>query len=277
VSAAKYKIPSGKRVQLSDDLEREIKDRFQQDRENRFQLFVLSSGIRNKYLDKRTKTYSKEFIRWYRDRGLEEIFGKLPNFTKYANCGDVIAYVASKTSDPDKYLKKLPTSVGALYEISLILKSSEDLFRVCLHYTAKRKALDTPPHEWVTKLPALINQNASELAIRSWRRKWENPPAPKVKRSDKRTLPFVTITCSGELLDFDKRTGEKIGALDLDEVELFYEKLTKFFKKEATGDLQFRLNDDMDYLTRAYFKRKESNDPARNLIGETKKKSQKYT
>ena len=50
-----------------------------------------------------------------------------------------------------------------------------------------RKSVDDPKHEWVTKRPSLINKNSSELKIRTWRRKWENPPPPRVKRTDKRT------------------------------------------------------------------------------------------
>ena len=271
-----YRIPTGKRVTISESLENEIKTRFQQDRDNRFQLFLLSSGIRNKYLDKRTKKYSDQFLKWYKTSGMEDLYGSIPNFTKYSSCGDVVHYVGTKTSDPKKYLKKLPLSVGSLYEISMILKMSEDLFKVCLHFTPTRKSVDDPKHEWVTKRPSLINKNSSELKIRTWRRKWENPPPPRVKRTDKRTLPFVTITCSGELFDFDKRTGDKVGVLDLDEVELFFEKLSKFFDKESPSELQFRLEDHMDYLTEGYYKRKERVDPGRNIIGSKGKKQQKY-
>jgi len=41
-----YRIWGSNRVSLSDQMEKEIKDRFQLDRENRFQLFLLSSGLR---------------------------------------------------------------------------------------------------------------------------------------------------------------------------------------------------------------------------------------
>ena len=271
-----YRIPTGKRVTISESLENEIKTRFQRDRDNRFQLFLLSSGIRNKYLDKRTKKYSDQFLKWYKTSGMEDLYGSIPNFTKYSSCGDVVHFVGTKTSDPEKYLKKLPLSVGSLYEISMILKMSEDLFKVCLHFTPTRKSVDDPKHEWVTKRPSLINKNSSELKIRTWRRKWENPPPPRVKRTDKRTLPFVTISCSGELFDFDKRTGDKVGVLDLDEVELFFEKLSRFFENESPSELQFRLEDHMDYLTEGYYKRKERVDPGRNIIGSKGKKQQKY-
>lgn len=271
-----YRIPTGKRVTISESLENEIKSRFEQDRDNRFQLFLLSSGIRNEYLDRKTKKYSIEFLNWYKTSGMEDLYGSISNFTKYSSCGDVVHYVGTQTSDPDKYLKKLPLSVGSLYEISMILKMSEDLFNVCLHYTPTRKSVDDPKHEWVTKRPSLVNKNSSELKIRTWRRKWENPPPPKLKRTDKRTLPFVTITCSGELFDFDKRTGDKVGILNLDEVELFFKKVSKFFETESPNELQFRLEDHMDCLTEGYYKRKQRVDPSRNIIGSKSKKQQKY-
>jgi hypothetical protein len=86
-----------------------------------------------------------------------------------------------------------------------------------------------------------------------------------MNRSDKRTLPLVEITCSGELFDFDKKTGDKIGVLDLEEVEVFFEKLTKFVEEECPNELQFKLSDSMDYLTEGYYKRKEQVDPTRNV------------
>ena len=143
---SEYRIPTGKRVTISDALTNEIKDMFDQDKDNfervktnRFQLFLLSSGIRNKYLDKKTKTYPEEFTKWYKSSGMEKLFGSVPNFTKYCGCGDVVNYVGTQTSDPEKYLKKLPHSVGSLYEISMILKMGERLFKMCLHYTPTRK------------------------------------------------------------------------------------------------------------------------------------------
>ena len=278
-----YRIPTGKRVTISDALTNEIKDMFDQDKDNfervktnRFQLFLLSSGIRNKYLDKKTKTYPEEFTKWYKSSGMEKLFGSVPNFTKYCGCGDVVNYVGTQTSDPEKYLKKLPHSVGSLYEISMILKMGERLFKTCLHYTPKRKSVDELENEWRTPKPSLINPKVSELKVRSWRRKWETPPPPRQKRTDKRSLPFVTITCSGELYDFDKKTGDKVGVLDLDQVDEFYRKLANFFETECPSDLQFRLQDHLDDLTEGYYKRKERVDPAIKIKEMTSKKQQKY-
>lgn len=45
-----YRIPAGKRIALTDDLAKEIKGRFQQDRENRFQIYLIAAGLRKKHL-----------------------------------------------------------------------------------------------------------------------------------------------------------------------------------------------------------------------------------
>lgn len=271
MSDLQYQIRGGNQITLSDELEREIKDRYQRSREDRFQLHLLSSALRNKYLNRKTNSYSEEFQKWYSDRGMSKIFGSLSNFTKHCGGGDVINWVGTKTSDPQKYLNQLPMSVGALYELSIILKSDEDLFKLILQFTPSRKSKDDPKYDWVTKKPPLISNDVTEEKLRNWRRKWENPPPVKQKRTDKRTLKFVEITCNGELFDFDRKTGEKIGCLDLDEVEEFLIKLRALFDQHT--DLQFKLTDHMEYLTNGYFKRKESYDVTRNI--KSKKSSNK--
>ena len=255
-------------------MDKEIKDRFQLDRENRFQLFLLSSGLRNKYLDKKTKNYSKEFQKWYEEKGMKDLYGSLSNFTKYCSCGDVVSYVGTKTNDPQKYLNQLPLSVGSLYELSMILKEDKDLFKILLHFTPKRKSIDEPKYDWVTKRPPLINKNSTEQKIRSWRQNWNNPPPPKQKRTDKRTLKFVTITVNGELFDFDKTNGDKIGCVDLDEVENFLTKLRELI--DETNDQKFKIVDEMEYLTDGYYKRKDQYDITKNIKIGKKDTTSKY-
>jgi hypothetical protein len=205
---------------------------------------------------------------------MKNFFGSIANFTKYASAGDVVSYVAASTSSPDKYLSQLPVSVGALYELSMVLKSNEDAFKLCLQFTASRKAVDEPKFDWKTKKPPLISPNVTEQAVRVWRQKWENPPPPKVKRADKRTLPLLTIFCSGELLDFDRKTGEKIGSLDLEQVETLLKKVTSLFAQ--ADEKQFRLESKMDDLTAMYFKRKEYYDVTKNVAKGRKDTSGRY-
>lgn len=269
-----YSFRGHNKVILDETLELEIKQRFDDDRENRFQLFLLSNSIRRKYLDKKTNQYSSEFQKWYKDTQLDDYYGSLSNFTKYCGCGEVVNYVGTKTSDPQKYLKQLPLSVGSLYELSQILRKDKDLFNVLLHYTPKRKSVDEPKWEWVTKRPPLIRKNQTEKGIRDWRQKWDSPPPPKVKRTDKRTLKFITITVNGELFDFDKTNGDKIGCVDLDDVEGFLKKVQNLINEE--NEQQFLITNEMEYLTEGYFKRKEQTDVTKNIRGGKKDTTKKY-
>lgn len=274
VSLEDIEVPGDNQVALSKQLEERIKNYFHTDRANRFQLYVLSSGMRRKYLDPDTQKYSDTFLSWYTKAEMPKLFGSISNFTKYASAGDVVNYVATRTSDPEKYLNQLPVSVGALYELSIILRSDEDAFKICLQFTASRKSVGEPKFEWKTKRPALIAPKATEQKIRSWRQKWENPPPPKAKRTDKRVLPMITVYCSGELLDFDRKTGDKVGCVDLDQVEEFLKVIVEKFTDENAP--QFRMESHMETLTSMYFSRKASYDVARNARKGKKDKSDRY-
>jgi hypothetical protein len=88
-----------------------------------------------------------------------------------------------------------------------------------------------------------------------------------MKRTDDRTLPMATINVSGQLFDFDERKGsmgEKIGSVDLPDVEAFMKKLQALF---AEPNSPFRLEDNMDYLTDGYTRRRDRADPANRING----------
>jgi hypothetical protein len=269
-----YSFRGHNQIVLDDVLEKEIKKRFDDDRENRFQLFLLSSSIRKKYLDKKTKKYTNEFERWYKDKDLENYYGSLSNFTKYCGCGDVVNFVGTKTNEPQKYLKQLPLSVGSLYELSIVLKKDKDLFNILLHFTPKRKTIDEPKYDWVTKRPPLIRTNQTEKGIREWRQKWDNPPPPKQKRTDKRTLKYITITVNGELFDFDRKTGDKVGCVDLVDVENFLRKVQNLITEE--NEQKFLITNEMEYLTDGYYRRKDQFDVTRSIKEGKKDTSSKY-
>ena len=269
-----YSFRGDNRITLTDDLVNEIKDKFSNDRENRFQIFILSSSILRKYLDKKTKTYSKDFEDWYKKNGLEEYYGSISNFTKYCGCGDVVNWIGTKSDDPQKFLKQLPLSVGSLYELSMVLKKDKELFELLLYYTPQRKSIDEPKVQWITKRPPLINPKTTELKVRIWRRKFDNPPPPKPKRTDKRSLKFLKIEVNGELFDFNKKNGDKIGCVDLDEVEEFISKVNNLI--DETNSMKFKITDEMDYLTDGYYKRKDQYDVTKNIKVGKKDTNTKY-
>ena len=100
--------PGDNMVALSASLVKQIRRHFKKDRDNRFELFLLSHAIREKYLDQATGDYSDEFKHFYKQHDLKGVYGSLANFTKYASAGSVIENVKSNTSNPAKYLTQLP-------------------------------------------------------------------------------------------------------------------------------------------------------------------------
>jgi len=262
------------KLELNKELVKELRDKFETERKSKFGIFILSSSIRNKYLDKKTNSYNKQFEDWFKSNKLNELYGSLPNFTKYCGCGEVVNYIGTKTHDPETYLKQLPLSVGALYELSMILKKDKELFEMLLHFTPSRKSVDEPKVQWKTTRKPLITNTSTELGIRTWRQKFDNPPPPKVKRTDKRTLKFITITVNGELWDFDKKTGDKKGCVDLHEVEEFLQKVNGLIDDSNT--MKFKVVDELDYLTQGYYRDKNRVDPTRNIKKGKKDNTKKY-
>ena len=257
-------------IPLDDALAQKIRERFDDIREHKFELYRIARTLRQEHLFQ--NKYDDGFKDWYQNQKMYELFGKLPNFTKYAAAGDVVLFV-ERHVESAKFLPQLPQSVGALYEASQILASSEEIFDLCLRYTVTRASIDQPRVHWKTKKPALLHPQATEAQVRLWRLRWENPPPPKQARTDKRTLKFITITCSGELFDFDRKTGDKTGCLDLPEVEDFLRQVQALFTKE--NEHKFKITDDMEYLTDGYTRWKDKNDPARKII-EKKPAKNKY-
>lgn len=270
-----YVAAGANKTELTPELAEDIRQRFDADRENRFELYVLAAGIRKRYIDKRTKAYQPHFQAWYEKHKMAECFGSLANFTRYAAAGDVVIHTSQRTSNPEGYLRQLPVSVGALYECSQILntrKTGKDDFIRCLNMYPTRTSLEQSPDDWGNRAgKKVIHSKATEADIRNWRRKWENPPPPKQKRTDKRTLELATIYVSGELFDFDERKGsmgDKLGNVDMPDVEAFMKKLEALF---ADPSSPFKLTDNLDYLTEGYTRRRDRADPANRIGGSINK------
>ena len=120
----------------------------------------------------------------------------------------------------------------------------------------------------------MIRTNQTEKGIREWRQKWDNPPPPKQKRTDKRTLKYITITVNGELFDFDRKTGDKVGCVDLVDVENFLRKVQNLITEE--NEQKFLITNEMEYLTDGYYRRKDQFDVTRSIKEGKKDTSSKY-
>jgi len=273
MDASAYQIPGDNTITLSEDLAREIKARFQKDRDNRFKLFLLSQGIREKYLDPITNDYPKEFHDWYETSGVRELFGKLGNFSKYAAAGEVVEYVATKTRKPDEDLSKLPVSLRALYEISLILKLDEDVFKTCLRFTPTRKTIDAPKHEWKTKDTApLIHPNVSSLELALWRKRWEAPAKQKEEDKFRRNVKLLTVSVSEDIFAFDE--GGKSGVVDMEQVQDLLSQIQALFSK--SNEKQFKLETQIERIAEKYASEKEKADPANALKSPKKSRADDY-
>lgn len=273
MDASAYKMPGDNVITLSDELAREIKSRFQKDRDNRFKLFLLSYGIRQKYLDPVTNDYSSEFHDWYATSGVSDLFGKLSNFTKYASAGEVVKYVATKTRNPADDLARLPVSLRALYETSLILKLDEDVFKTCLRFTPSRKSLDAPKHEWKTKnSEPLIRPDTSSLELAAWRKRWLEPETHKEEDKFRRNVKLLTVSVSDDIFSFD--AGGKTGVVDMEHVQNLLSQIQALFTK--SNEKQFKLETQIERIAEKYASEKEKADPAIALRAPKKRRADDY-
>lgn len=269
-----FELPGDNAVTISDELAKEIKRHFKRDRDNRFKLFLLSQGIRAKYLDPTKNEYSDEFRDWYTRSGVEQLFGKLPNFTRYAAAGEVISYVATDTSNPKKYLAQLPTSMNALYEISQIIKLDAEAFKVCLHFTPTRKTVTDPKHEWKTKgTEPLIQPSVTAKELAAWRKRWEEPEQLKEVDKYRRTVRLLTVSISEDIFGFDD-VGNKTGSVDMVQVQSLLDQIASLFSKE--NEKQFLLETQLDRIKERYETEREKRDPVRQLKAARKSRADDY-
>jgi len=265
--------PGANAVALSNALARKIKTHFKKDRDNRFELFLLSNAIREKYLDKKSNEYSVDFIDFYEQYKLEEVYGKLANFTKYASAGSVIEYVKSNTTAPNKYLAQLPVGTNALYEISLIIKLDEEALRACWHFTPRRKSKAAKKHEWITSgTKPLIRPDVTFAELSAWRKRWEEPEREEAEQDKyQRNVKLLTLSVSQDIFKFDA-VGNKEGIVDLEEVLSLLGKVQALLNKD--NEKQFRLESQIERIQERYAAAKEKNDP--NIVLKGKKQGSKY-
>lgn len=274
MDSTKFSVPGDNAVTISQDLVSEIRRRFRSDRDNKFKLYLLSSGMRAKYLDSKTNLYVDEFREWFEGSGVSELFGSLSNFTKYAAAGDVIDYVANQTAKPSTYLAQLPVSLRALYEIYQIIKLDEEAFRVCFHFTPTRPRVGAPKHEWITKnTSSLIHPHASSVKLAAWRQRWENPESNK-KDQDKyrRNVKLLTVSVSEDIFSFD--ASGKQGVVDLEEVQSLLAQIQALFSKN--NEKQFRLETQIERIEERYTAARDKADPAKALKSPKKDRADDY-
>ena len=197
--------------------------------------------IRSQYLHFDGKKYVSDFNAWWDSYDLNKVFGKHSNFTKWAAAGK--AMECAKIHDYDE---RLPTTLTALYEVSLL--SSEEL-KLCLQDRYTRSTLTDEPKGRKQPQP-LIHPDVTAGEIRNWRKKWRNP---KSRTVEKRRLQFASIKVHGSLFDFDDK-GKHVGILTPDILREIDATLTKALS--AYGD-SILIDTKFEALLEGHVKRQE--------------------
>jgi hypothetical protein len=230
-------------------LDAELKDNFQKlfraVKKNTITLAKKAFQIHSEHYSRADRKYDKDFEGWWEVQELDLIFGSRGNWTKWYRAGEAIEKVHVQF---EKYADRLPTSRDALYEIALL---QPDELRLCLKNRFTRTSVTQDEADWKCpkKPKPVINSVATAGSIRSWRKNWREPRQP---RSDKRTLPFITIHIHGSLYDFDKR-GLPTGEIAPGQVVEINQKIVDLLKPL---DVFVRVNSKLERLLEGYDKRR---------------------
>ena len=208
------------------------------------ELATTAAAIRNQHLDAGSKKYDSEFRTFWKKYSMEQNFGSLANFTKYANAGDAIEVVGAQF---EKHTKRLPTTLSALYEFSLLTPEEMEL---CLESTFSRTEITSDSTKWKSpsKPKPLISPSTQASVIKSWRTNWRNP---KATPTDKRRLKIAEIKIHGSLFDF--RDGKPTGVITLNQINQITEALKKAVAEFP--DVIIRLDLEDEKLKASYDKR----------------------
>jgi len=271
----RYSIPGDNSVSLTATLANTIRKHFAQDRDNRFQLFLLAAGIRRRYLKKKgdREEYDQAFHDWYQQHEMGKLFGQLSNFTKYSLAGEVVAHTASKVKSSDRYLPQLPTSMRSLYAASQLLQSDAELFEICLKVHPTRKHQKEPKTDWGTKgSDPLINPHATAAEIEAFIERWFNAQQPEQSSSvnKKEMVLLAKVYVSKDLFKFDKKSGKHLGSVDMPDVETLLTDLQKTLPRGKS----FAVENDIPKIKNKYFRTKDKSGPARKIL---EKPSQRIT
>jgi hypothetical protein len=191
------------------------------------------------------RKYDKDFEVWWKIQGMDRVFGSRTNWTKWHRAGEAIEKVRARY---EQNMDKLPVARDALYEIALL---QPDELRLCLENKYTRTSVTQPEPEWHRpKSPKpVINPGATVGSIRNWRKNWREPRPP---RTDKRTLPFITIHLHGSLYDFDK-SGHHSGLIAAGQAVEINQKVIDLLKPL---DAFVRVDSKLEHLLEGYDRRR---------------------
>ena len=251
-----YQIPDLPDLDLGVNLSNRIKKVWDEARENSFEIYLYAAGLRNRYLDPATHSYSAEFNAWYSKQALEQLFGKLSSFSKYASAGEAVNHFGQHYRG-GKYINQLPISRNALYELSMLVDGTTDTQLEKLFHSG---GPDNDP---------LIHPSATADEISAYRKDGSAKNRAKTKtRKSRFTIPLATIYVSKDLYRFNRTTGAHSGSVDLSDVEKAINRLNAGLDQSI-----FDIRDNLRRITGAYRKREQRASPSSSL----RKKSKRET
>jgi hypothetical protein len=214
-------------------------------RKNIVELATTAATVRNQYLSGSGKSYEPAFHQFWKTYSMENKFGSLSTFAKYANIGDAVEKVRARY---EKYQDRLPTTMTALYEFSQL---EDDELELCLDDHWVRTEITPDREKWKRKgrKPApIINPSATAAAIRTWRTHWRNPKQPP---TDKRRIALAEIKIHSALLEF--KNGQHSDLISKEQVMEIAEALKKLMERFDGSIVRLDLRDEK--LKAAYEKK----------------------
>jgi hypothetical protein len=209
------------------------------------ELAVEAFEVHRQHYRAEDRRYNDEFETWWNREGMNDLFGTRTDWTKWYRAGEAIEKVQAQYV---QHIHQLPLSRDALYEIAML--RPDEMF-LCFRDHFTRHSVIEPEDKWKwPKTPKpVINPKATAASIRNWRKRWRQPLPP---RTEKRTLPFITIHIDRSLYDFDK-SGRHMGLIGPGQAVEINQKVIDLLKPL---DAFLRVNPKLETLLEGYDRRR---------------------
>ena len=210
-------------IPLNQETYEKIKGYFSKAKRSVIDLADFACDMRMQHLEADGKKYSPAFMKWWNEHKLENQFGSLPTWTKYAKVGELLQQTRART---DQSFERLPYSLEALYQISQL---TDEEFRLCLQDTYSRTSLTQSESEWKRpkkKPNPLIHPHVTAKNIETWRRNWREPKVPSKK--DARNLVLARVMIHQDFLKVNQQS-EPDGPISQADVREFSRRIAELF------------------------------------------------
>jgi len=261
-----YDIPTVDELKLSSGLSKKLKDRLREGQDATWETFLYAAGLRKAYL--KNDKWDASFTKWYKDNELHRCFGNLSQFSKCASAGEVINRFGTHFKDEDHIVAALPTSMNALYEISLLIKGRSDKEVSKWVYQGGENFEDDDEEELGVISPVATGQSIKEFRETLTETSSAKSSVNKSKRKKDFNVAVATIYANKSLFAFNKK-GDHSGAVDLATIKDQLKALQRLDQS------QFDVRDNLTKIELKYRAKEEKADPVTKKYGAKEKKSTK--